>query len=166
MTNGKAKGSSFERKIANILSERFEKHLGKKNGFRRNPDSGSFFGGSNAMRTESYNLDYAIFGDLICPRTFVYSIECKHYKSPPSLKSMLNHNVTQWDHWLDQAERDAKSSDRKLCLIVKYNNVDEMVFLNHNIPSYACRYKDYNIYRLDDWLGLPDGSFFNSPTSV
>lgn len=166
MTNGKAKGSSFERKIANMLSERFEERLGKKNSFRRNPDSGSFFGGSNSIRTESYNLDYAIFGDLICPRDFAYSIECKHYKTPPSLKSMINHNVTQWDQWLEQAERDARSSDRRFCLIVKYNNVDEMVFLKHDLPAYGCRYKEYNIYRLDDWLKMPDQEFFNGSTSI
>ena len=87
-TNGKNKGSSFERKIANLLSDRFESKLGIKNGFRRNPDSGSFFGGSNKQRTQSYSLDYALFGDLICPRNFRFSIECKHYKTPPTLKAL------------------------------------------------------------------------------
>lgn len=160
--NGKSKGNTFERKIANVLSERFEGHLGNKNGFRRNPDSGSFFGGSNAMRTESYNLDYAIFGDLICPRAFRYSIECKHYKSPPSFQSVISHKVSQWDKWLEQAENDAASSSRLMSLIVKYNNVDEIVFLKDKIPGCLhSMYRDYSIHLLEDWLKLPNDHFFD-----
>jgi hypothetical protein len=161
--NGKAKGNNFERKIANTLSERFESYLGKKNSFRRNPDSGSFFGGTNSIRTESYNLDYAVFGDLICPRNFTYSVECKHYKSPPSFQSIIIHKVSQWDTWLEQAERDATSSKRNFSLIIKYNNVDEIVFLKHKIPNVQHnKYKNYNIYLMKDWLLLPDENFFNN----
>lgn len=159
--NGKAKGSSFERKIANALSARFETKLGIKNGFRRNPDSGSFFGGGNKVRTESYSLDYAIFGDLICPRDFAYSVECKHYKKPPSVQSWLNHTVTQWDQWLAQAAQDAASSNRKMVLIVKYNNVDEMVFLREPIAGkYHNRYRDYYVHSLTEWMGQDDAMFF------
>lgn len=161
--NGKNKGSTFERKIANLLSSRFEPHLGVKNGFRRNPDSGSFFGGSNQQRTESYNLDYAVFGDLICPRSFQFSVECKHYKTPPSFQSVISHKVTQWDLWIGQAERDAESSGRRMCLIVKYNNVDEIVFLHDPLPDVLhARYKDYYVHRLFDWLGMENGYFFDA----
>jgi len=161
--NGKAKGSSFERKIANTLSARFESALGVSNGFRRNPDSGSFFGGSNKVRTESYSLDYAIFGDLICPRNFTYSVECKHYKTPPSFQSVLKHTVTQWDQWLAQAEQDAVSSKREMSLVIKYNNVDIMVFLKQPIAGkYHNRYKDFYIHLLDDWLAQPDDHFLAS----
>lgn len=160
--NGKAKGSNFERKIANLLSERFESRLGKKNGFRRNPDSGSFFGGSNAMRTESYDLDYAVFGDLICPRSFRYSVECKHYKTPPSFKGVVSHTVTQWDQWLEQAERDATSSNRQMSLIIKYNNVDEIVFLKAPVEGcFYSLYRGYHLHLLGDWLKLPDDHFFD-----
>jgi hypothetical protein len=161
--NGKSKGSAFERKIANRLSERFAEALGVSNGFRRNPDSGSFFGGSNKSRTESYSLDYAIFGDLICPRNFTYSVECKHYKTPPSFQSVLNHTVTQWDQWLAQAEQDALSSKRKMSLVIKYNNVDIMVFLKEAIPGkYHNKYKDFHVHLLDDWLAQPDDHFLSS----
>jgi len=161
--NGKSKGSAFERKIANRLSARFEVSLGIKNSFRRNPDSGSFFGGGNKSRTESYSLDYAIFGDLICPRNFTYSVECKHYKSPPSFQSVLNHTVTQWDGWLAQAEQDAASSNKQMVLIIKYNNVDIMVFLKTPISGkYHNRYKDFYIHLLDDWLAQSDDHFLSS----
>ena len=161
--NGKSKVSAFERKIANTLSARFEGALGIKNSFRRNPDSGSFFGGSNKSRTESYSLDYAIFGDLICPRNFTYSIECKHYKTPPRFQSVLNHTVTQWDQWLAQAEQDAVSSQRQMSLVIKYNNVDIMVFLKQAIPGkYHNKYKDFHIHLLEDWLAQPDDHFLSS----
>lgn len=160
--NGKSKGSAFERKIANMLSSRFESALGVKNGFRRNPDSGSFFGGTNKARTESYSMDYAVFGDLICPRNFTYSVECKHYKSPPSFQSVIKHTVTQWDSWLAQAEQDAASSNKEMVLIIKYNNVDIMVFLKTPISGkYHSRYKDFYIHLLDDWLAQPDDHFLS-----
>ena len=161
--NGKSKGSAFERKIANTLSARFEGALGIKNSFRRNPDSGSFFGGSNKSRTESYSLDYAIFGDLICPRNFTYSIECKHYKTPPSFQSVLKHSVTQWDQWLAQAQQDSDASKRLMSLVIKYNNVDIMVFLKEPIDGkYHNRYKDFYLHLLDDWLAQPDDHFLSS----
>lgn len=159
-TNGKNKGNSFERKVANLLSDRFEPMLQIKNSFRRNPDSGSFFGGSNQQRTHTYNLDYAVFGDLICPKNFKFSIECKHYKSPPTFKSVISQNVTQWDKWLQQAEQDATSSNREMSLIVKYNNVDEIVFLRNPISGKHTTYLNYCIHLLSDWLTLPDNYFF------
>ena len=163
--NGKAKGNTFERKIANLLSARFELRLGVKSGFRRNPDSGSFFGGSNKTRTEEYSMDYAVFGDLICPRNFAYSIECKHYKSPPSVQSWIKHTVSQWDTWLGQAEQDAAASGKEMVLIVKYNNVDIIAFLKQPITGkYHNRYKDYYMHTLDDYLAQPDNHFFSDDT--
>lgn len=159
--NGKSKGSAFERKIANSLSARFEPRLGIKQGFRRNPDSGSFFGGSNKARTETHSLDYAVFGDLICPKDFAYSVECKHYKKPPSFQSWLNQAVTQWDQWLAQAQQDADASKRKMVLVVKYNNVDEMVFLCEPLAGkYHGRYKQYYVHTLSDWMAQSDDAFF------
>lgn len=160
--NGKSKGNGFERKIANILSQRFEPLLQIKTSFRRNPDSGSYFGGHNVQRIESYDLDYAVFGDLICPRSFLFSIECKHYKSPPSYKSVMNHSVSQWDLWLKQATQDAVSSKKQMSLIIKYNNVEEMVFLIEPLANtYHSRYQNYYIHTLVDWLKQPDPYFFN-----
>lgn len=95
--NGKNKGNTFERKVANLLSDRFQQHTGIEKSFRRNSDSGSFFGGGNKSRVAQYDLEHAAFGDLICPDTFLYSVECKHYKSAPSFQSIVNKEVTQWD---------------------------------------------------------------------
>ena len=168
--NGKAKGNGFERKIANLLSETFKDYLGISNGFRRNPDSGSYFGGSNIDRTLTHSLDYAIFGDLICPRNFKYSIECKHYKTAPSLQALINQSVKQWDTWLEQAEQDSKASNKEFSLIVKYNNVDELIFLKNTLTGFksSIQYKQYHIYKLIEFLSFQANFYFSqdqNPTS-
>lgn len=161
--NGKNKGNTFERKIANMLSERFKSFLNIEKGFRRNPDSGSFFGGSNETRTEVYGTEFALFGDLICPKTFKFSIECKHYKSPPSFQSILSKEVKEWDVWIKQAEQDSRKSEKSIFLIIKYNNAEEIVFLDNEISgiSKIMEYKGKHIYTLKNVLLLDNLYFFN-----
>lgn len=161
--NGKNKGNSFERKIANTLSDRFANHLGIEKGFRRNPDSGSFFGGTNESRTDVYDTDFAIFGDLICPRAFNFAIECKHYKSAPVFKGIINGEVTQWDRWLEQAQQDSEKSKKKMMLIIKYNNVDEIVMVSEPYAALRCcfEYKNVYCYKLGDFLALDNSEFFS-----
>lgn len=160
--NGKNKGNSYERKIANLLSERFKEQTGLETSFRRNPDSGSYFGGQNQKRTETHNLETAVFGDLICPSTFNFSIECKNYKTAPSFKSMLIQENPQLDKWLSQATQDAANADKKMALIVKFNLVPDFVVLDH-IPeglNSPMKYKEYFIVTLVDWFTVSDEYFF------
>src|SRR6056297_887704 len=125
--NGKQKGNKFERDIANMFSERFASYTGIEKSFRRNPDSGSFFGGKNLERKEIYDQDWAIYGDLICPKNFAFAIECKHYASPPSFNMLIQGKVKQWDEWLGQARQDAEASEREMMLIIRYNRVETIV---------------------------------------
>lgn len=159
--NGKNKGSNFERKIANLLSEKFKDYLGIEKGFRRNPDSGSFYGGQNQSRTETYGTEYAVFGDLICPRSFRFSIECKHYKSPPSFQSMMDKKIPMWDKWLMQATQDSIKSGKDLMLVIKYNNVKEFVITNVSINGLSpwLIYDSKFCYSLDEFLAN-DVSFY------
>jgi len=161
-TNGKSKGNSFERKIANTLSDRFKEFLGQDKGFRRNPDSGSFFGGANKARVRTHNTEHAAFGDLICPSAFRFSIECKHYKSAPAFSAVVSGKVAQWDKWIGQAEQDSAQSNRNFLLIIKYNNVEEFAFFDRELPTLqqCLRYKDKYGYRLVDVLTLPNEFFF------
>lgn len=160
--NGKAKGSSFERKVANLFSARFEPVTGIAQGFRRNPDSGSFFGGTNKKRTETHDLDHAFFGDLICPEKFKFSVECKSYKSGPSFASIVKGKITQWDDWIKQATQDAESSKKAMMLIMKYNGVDELVFVTTPVLDLqmVLQYKATYGYKLQDLLTLPNSYFF------
>ncbi len=158
----KAKGNSFERKIANLLSDRFKEKTGIDKSFRRNADSGSFFGGTNVKRVNVYDTDKATFGDIICPETFGFSLECKHYKTAPSFSLLVKQDVKDWDTWIKQAEQDCASSDKKLAVIIKYNNVEEIVILDVLPEGMAAvvRYKKYFVVKLSDWVALPDSYFF------
>jgi hypothetical protein len=161
--NSKNKGSTFERKIANLLSERFAPVVGVEKGFRRNPDSGSFFGGKNSKRVDSHNTETASFGDMICPSSFRFSVECKHYKSGPTFSALVGGgDIKQWDLWLAQAEADGKKSNREPLLIVKYNNVETIVITKITFDGlqHSISYKDYRVYRLDDVLSQPNSVFF------
>lgn len=160
--NGKSKGSTFERKIANLLSARFEPVTGIKQAFRRNTDSGSYFGGTNQKRVATHDLDHANFGDLICPNNFKYSVECKFYKSGPTFASIVKGKVTQWDEWIVQATQDASNSQKEMMLIIKYNGVDELVFVNHPVHTLTLviPYKHVFGYRLDDYIQQSNDKFF------
>ena len=166
MVNGKQKGNSFERKIANKLSDRFSTYTGIEKPFRRNPDSGSFFGGSNLNRKDVYDTEWAVYGDLICPKNFNFTIECKHYQKAPSLDSILKQSVKDWDLWISQAEQDSKACEKDYIIILKYNNTEIMAMVardnylgvfKHGPIMY---YKDVEIHLLDTILQVDDPFFF------
>jgi len=160
--NGKNKGNTFERKIANLLSDRFKDYLGIEKGFRRNSDSGSYFGGTNTYRVEQHDLDNACFGDLMCPKNFKYAIECKHYKSAPLFQSVFAKSITQWDKWIEQSDQDAKNSNKLPLLIIKYNNVPEFVLIRNKLGiNEILQYKDRYAYTLSSVLALSDDKFFD-----
>lgn len=160
--NGKSKGSGFERKIANLLSARFEPVTGIKQSFRRNADSGSYFGGTNQRRVETHDLDHANFGDLICPKHFEFSVECKFYKTGPTFSSIVKGKIPQWDEWIKQAKQDSVNSGKLMMLIIKYNGVDELVLVEAEMVGLplVLPYKNVYGYRLDDFLKLSDDHFF------
>jgi hypothetical protein len=159
----KNKGNTFERKISNLLSKRFAEITGIETAFRRNIDSGSFFGGKNQQRTVTHNLETATFGDIVCPSNFKFSLECKHYKSAPSFALLINQNWKELDSWIEQASQDAANGDKALAVIVKYNNVPEIVVLD-KLPAgltAIVNYKQYFVLPLAAWLALPDTEFFD-----
>jgi hypothetical protein len=160
--NSKNKGNTFERKIANLLSAHFEPHTKLEKSFRRNSDSGSFFGGSNQARTETHDLDKASFGDIIAPADFKFSIECKHYKSPPTFVSILKQDNSMLDKWIAQGEADAVSASKHMLLITKFNNVPEAVIVNKNVTNLTpvMLYKQYSVIPLEDFLQQPTTFFF------
>src|SRR5882762_9729071 len=110
--NSKSKGSNWERRVSNIFSERFEKHTGIKNSFRRNIDSGSFFGSSNKHRIETYDTTHATFGDIIVPDKFLFSIEAKAYKLPFTVSSLIKQKISEIDLWIAQATQDSINSKK------------------------------------------------------
>lgn len=159
--NSKNKGSSFERKISNLLSERFAEVVGVANGFRRNLDSGSFFGAKNQRRVETHLMENACFGDIMTPSNFKFTIECKHYKTAPSFASIVKQEYKLFDTWIEQAKQDAKNGDKAMLVIAKFNGVPEFVIVDGFDPDAFAIYKGYSLIDLANWLKRPDTAFFD-----
>lgn len=159
MINSKSKGSSYERKIANLLSDRFKTITGLEKSFQRNPDSGSFMGGKNVSRLTTHSLDKMNFGDIITPLNFKFSIETKHYKEPITFSMLVKQQCKFLDDWIKQAEQDAKSSGKKVMIIAKFNGIPEIVLHKENIAG-TMTYKTYNITTLEEFLKQPDKEFW------
>lgn len=166
--NSKNKGNAFERKIANKLSERFEPHTGLTDAFRRNIDSGSFFGATNQKRIQSHGTEHANFGDILTPADFKFAVECKHYKTAPTFGSIIKGEYKLFDEWIGQAQQDAENAGKQWMVIAKFNNVDEFVLLPHFAslqPKVVMRYKDADLVPLKKLLEEDDNFFFDIPES-
>jgi hypothetical protein len=156
MANSKQKGNSFERVVANLLSERFAQFLGVEKGFRRNADSGSYFGGKNQQRISTHDVSHQNFGDILCPKNFKYSIECKHYKTPVSLNSILCQNSKQINDWIKQAETDAQNASKLPMLVIKYDNTEPMLLIKENLREHNIKYQEYFVYVFKQILNQND----------
>jgi len=160
--NGKKKGNVFEREIANLFSDTFADYTGIEQSFRRNPDSGSYFGGTNIGRKETHDTDWAIYGDLICPRNFNFTIECKWYKSAPILDAILKEHISDWDEWIVQARQDADACEKEMLIIIKYNRTKILTITEKDtiIDTPIINYKDVEVHLLDEVLKKDPEPFF------
>lgn len=113
--NSKAKGSAFERKLANEFSERWN------DAFKRVPQSGAIVGGLNRLKMHMLREDAQeiLAGDIICPRWFPFSVEAKNYgiDSAPNMYTILENDSATLNEWLDQAKSDAVFARKKYMVI-------------------------------------------------
>jgi hypothetical protein len=157
----KSKGNVFERKIANLFSKRFAEQTGIENSFRRDISSGSFFGATNQKRLATHDTETATFGDVMAPSNFKFSIECKHYKTPPTFTSMMKQDCKMISDWIAQATQDAVNSGKLMLVIAKFNNVAEFVIIDGHDDDALMMYRGYSIIPLTVWLARPDTYFFS-----
>jgi hypothetical protein len=151
MTHAKAKGSTFERSIANKLSERFQEATGLAQAFRKSVDSGSYFGKSNAKRLLSTGTEHATFGDILTPRNYKFTLECKAYSTQPTLGSLIKQSCSILDGWFAQASADALNAGKIACVIVKFNHVPVIVFLPEGFNlSPILTYRGWDMITLAD----------------
>jgi hypothetical protein len=59
--------------------------------------------------------------------------------------------------------QDAQSAGKKVLLIIKYNNVPDLVLLADLLPqgNLILHYKGFNLYKLDNLMQQPDTYFFD-----
>ena len=160
--NSRAKGSTFERQIANTLNDRFNTAE-----FSRSPGSGAF-------ATTHTLPDYLkIYGDLITPENFKYCIECKKGYNKENLYSLYNYSSPFWG-FLDQCLKDSEKCDKIPMVIykqdrqptlaivpnyVKVNMLQQYIEIQKQEDPFTLRV--YRIYKLDDLLSDYDSMWFN-----
>lgn len=166
MTNPKTKGSAFERKIASVLSDRFSSLTGIEKSFRRNADSGAYWGGSNSSRAVTHDMSNAVIGDIMTPANFNFTVECKHYRSPPTLAQIMGQKCTTLDRWIEQASRDAMTSGLHPVIIMKWDRVPEVVMVRDDQRGRGViHYREWSVMPLTDWLDHADEYFFDDVTN-
>lgn len=157
--NSKKKGNNAENECRKLFDERFT-----FTNFHRSPSSGAFVGGSNFFRKEQLNKsqNLVFVGDIYCARDdFKYTIEHKAYKEA-SFWDLFNES-SDLNSFLEQAEHDAESVDKKPMLIIKYNNKQRIVYIKEkpkNIESVFV-YKGWNCFLLTDLFQAKDTFFFS-----
>jgi hypothetical protein len=129
--NSKAKGGRFERKIADLLNERFQTKE-----FCRTPGSGAF------ATTHSLPEYLKIYGDLIVPKGFKFIIECKSGYNKEGICNIFNSNSIISD-MIAQAERDSIKCSKNYLLIIGNDRQDPIVITN-----------DYFITMPEDYLAM------------
>ena len=143
----KNKGKSYERDIANFLTELYDES------FTRVPYSGAFVGGQNIVRTETLSEDQTrgYKGDIHPGPSFPkLVIEAKNYGEFPWHNLALRKPIVMLDDWIQQA-KDACEPDDKWLLCVKITRQGQFVLWDPamwQIPlQYAGPFYEDYIYR-------------------
>jgi hypothetical protein len=160
MVASKKKGNRFELEVSKILNQ----HFGE--GFMRTPNSGATFGKGNRYRMQGIDdgFSHQMTGDLVVPKGFPFSIECKSYKDFEFHQVLQGENKTL-DGWIAQAESDAKACNKEMILIMKFSRkgsyicstdlIDSNKLPISNILNNYMWYKSqYLIYTLEDFLTI------------
>jgi hypothetical protein len=120
--NSKAKGGRFERKIAEILNERF-----KTKDFCRTPGSGAF------ATTHTLPEHLKIYGDLITPKSFKFIIECKSGYNKEGVSELFNPNSIL-RKMIDQAARDSFKCSKNFIVVLGQDRKDIIILTDATLP--------------------------------
>lgn len=136
----KRKGSSFERDIANLLSEK----TGES--FIRAPGSGAYVGGSNAFRKEFLHEGQirTFKGDVIPGPSYVHwNVECKSYADFPFHTLVAQKSVGVLDKWLDQMLDVEDDGDFNI-LFMKFNRKGTFMCFETDYFDFKGMWYDYD----------------------
>ena len=143
--NSRAKGNTFERKIAKLLNETFNLKE-----FSRTPGSGAY------ATTHELPEHLKIYGDLITPKKFKYTVECKKGYNKENIISLLNYSSDLWK-FIEQSEKDAEKSGKEPLMIYQQDRQPAIAVVRKtSFPKRGpnIEVKKYRIYYLDDLLKL------------
>ena len=152
--NSRAKGNSFERKVAKILNERFN-----TKDFSRTPGSGAF------ATTHSLPKHLKIYGDLITCENFRFVIECKKGYNKENLSSLFSKKSEFWK-FIKQAEKESENSEKPFIILLQQDRKEVMCVVKNfhhtlNPEILEVKIKNYSIFLLSDLLTLDDEYFLD-----
>lgn len=150
-SKSKTKGSSWERDIANFLTDLY----GEK--FVRVPNSGAYIGGANSVRKESLDLGQirGFKGDIIPPSQWIhFNCEAKNYKDFP-FHQLYQGTVKILESWLDQLLQASDPGDLNI-LIIKITRKGKYIvtqdpLLNINQNHTVYKSLDHGIWYIQDY---------------
>lgn len=151
----KAKGSSFEREVANFLSKTYDES------FIRAPGSGAYIGGKNQSRKQYLHEDQvrSFKGDIVPGQSFVnFNAECKSYADFP-FHLMLTGKCKQFDTWLGQLMDVAEVEDCNI-LFMKFNRKGKYVAVQTKFTWVTDNFILYTSPTFGDWVFIEYDHFF------
>lgn len=125
--NSKLKGSSFERTVANLLTESLDPIS-----FQRNSMSGSFLGGKNSVRIKDFSEAKAetLLGDVYSSNNNIkFVIECKNYNIQIPFHRLFSDECEIYK-WFSEASTDSEKLNKKPLLIFKLNRTKIFFVMN------------------------------------
>ncbi len=162
--NGKSKGNRVELALAKMLTEHFS-YREEKPVFKRAPMSGGFgtFNRDSGIREDALEI---LSGDLIVPKNFKFSVESKSRKDfnfwqllePQELSG--EEKKKELDEWIEQAETDARETNKIPLLYVKINNRKPFFMFPKRLFEAKITYRDYSIMLAEDFLSYFNDDFF------
>ena len=158
-SKSKAKGSSWERDIANHLSSLYGLP------FVRVPNSGAYVGGKNAKRKSFLDQGQvrSFKGDIIPPAEFSkFNCEAKSYANFP-FHQLFQGEVKQLEVWLDQLMAVADPHDFNV-LFMKFTRKGKFVAVefdkNRDEPLFVERHFLYDSSKWGRWAIMDYDRFF------
>lgn len=154
--NSGSKGKRGERGLRDILSERFKGQI-----FNRVVGSGNRW----AQAVLSEQSKKVLTGDIVCPDSFVFCIECKHGYPQIDLCAVLAKDNAMINEFIDQASKDAERIGKKPLLCWKKDRQPWVAFLrredlDQSKFTTAMIYGKWMAVSLELLLTLPDDFFF------
>lgn len=163
---GKSKGSSFEAKVAKMLSAALPIN------FIKSPGSGARIGGKNFATIGSmmgidtqklFNADVVPVNEKAEGFEFKFSIECKSYATPDNFTSLVSGSANVFK-WFEESVIDSAKINRHPILIFKWNHTPIFVAVIAGTTNSLVEPKltlsrpnrQLDIYELDELLKYSD----------
>lgn len=157
----KAKGSSFEREVANFLSATY------KESFIRAPGSGAYVGGKNQSRKEVLHEGQirSFKGDIVPGQSFSkFNAECKSYADFP-FHLVLTGECKVLDSWIEQLMTVSEPNDLNI-LFMKFNRKGKFVVVQSKYTWITDQFLYYSSKDHKDWLIIEFNHFFKHNTEL